>query len=141
MNAFCNAMHFGLLSFGVLLSLRRAQGPESAIITMAWMSPLPFSFPSHPPSSGALPSFPSHQRSLLFFVLQNQSSELRHRERESGERGVLLLNLNGPNEQSPLHLAILQLMCVRSLSLLLPLAPSCSLFSADNTFGKRQWSE
>ena len=45
-----------------------------------------------------------------------------------GERGRLLLNGNGPNEQSPLHSAILRLICAFFLV----------LFSADNAFGKRK---
>ena len=96
------------------------------------MSPtavLPFSFPSH---FSRLPS-----RRSLFFVLENQSSERRERKRRGdemgGERGRLLLNGNGPNEQSPLHSAILRLICASPPSF----APSLVPFSADNTFGKR----
>ena len=51
---------------------------------------------------------------------------------EEGSRG-LLLNGNGPNEQSPLHSAILRLICASPPSF----APSLVPFSADNTFGKR----
>ena len=69
--------------------------------------------------------------------LCSRKSELRlreERERENGgdvmggERGRLLLNGNGPNEQSPLHSAILRLICAFFLV----------LFSADNAFGKRK---
>ena len=51
------------------------------------------------------------------------------REKSEAEgRRRLLLNGNGPNEQSPLHSAILQLRCALFLV----------LSSADNAFGKRK---
>ena len=87
-------------------------------------------FPSH----GSQPAF------SLFWKIRAQRGE-RQRVGEggggegSGEEGSrgLLLNGNGPNEQSPLHSAILRLICASPPSF----APSLVPFSADNTFGKR----